>query len=388
MSVYEEILPDDQPDVIANKFLSAQEEVRVHYKPQPYDIGPNTLKITDKKNIFRIVGLDQDGKKIKEKKPDMMPAIRGTSAGLMNPVPGSGQDPKDTGIFYIGPGCSVEMSGLRLIHEIPPYGPDVLAHGSTTIASLTDNTQESALNIANCAIETNATTAISIRSDIAPGAAPPKQPVSHIGVSDCLVKGKTNTGMLGGNYSSINLGFWGKAPLDMRKATFEMNGCTLDWSVFGVIVGKVLADSNSKFLVTGNTIGPTAFGVCCMFRANVPNEAAVFAKGHIDIAGNTIQVEKYLPLPENLGENKMGAAGIIVRVSSVEDGQKTKTTIKDNEIDMTKLPTSTENYKYRQGIVYELVPPVAQPELLKDVTSHIDHNTILEAKVPQEPQVA
>lgn len=59
------------------------------------------------------------------------------------------------------------MNGLRLIHEIPPYDTYVWAHRSATIACLSDNTQDSSLTLTNCAIESNATTAISIRSDTA-----------------------------------------------------------------------------------------------------------------------------------------------------------------------------------------------------------------------------
>jgi hypothetical protein len=191
------------------------------------------------------------------------------------------------------------------------------------------------------------------------------------------VTGKANTGIVGGNYSSINLGYWGKAPLDMRHANFEISGCTINWSVFGMIVGNVLGDSKSRFDVTKNQVGLTAFGVCFMSR---PNVATNLAKGDINILNNTIKIEKYLDMPENPGEPGAGAAGILVRVSSVEDGQKVKTTIKSNQIDMTNLPKPLVNYKYNQGIVYELVPPVAQPELLKDVTYHESQNTVLLAK--------
>jgi len=367
-----EIFPDDQPDVIVDKFLKAQGEVEVHYKAQPYDLGPQTIKITNKNVPLTIIGLDQNGKKVKQNTPGMMPAIRGTSAGLL-----TGQNPKDCGIFSIGPGCSVEMNGLRLIHEIPNYADNAMAHGSATIANLVDNTKESSLTLTNCAIETNATTAISIRSDTARGAAPLNKPVNHIKVCDCQVTGKANTGIVGGNYSSINLGYWGKAPLDMRHANFEISGCTINSSVFGMIVGNVLGDSKSRFDVTKNQVGLTAFGVCFMSR---PNVATNLAKGDINILNNTIKIEKYLDMPENPGEPGAGAAGILVRVSSVEDGQKVKTTIKSNQIDMTNLPKPLVNYKYNQGIVYELVPPVAQPELLKDVTYHESQNTVLLAK--------
>ena len=365
-----EILPNDLPDAIVNKFQQAQDEVVVHFKPQPYDIGPRIIKIANKKQPLVITGLDPDGKKVNKNQPGIMPAIRGTAAGLLDFAP------NDCGVFYIGPGCPVEMNGLRLIHEIPPYGGGVLAHGSATIVDLADNTQLSSLTLTNCFFETNASTAISVRSDTARGAVPLNKAVNHIKISDCQVTGRINTGILGGNFAGIDLGYWGTVPLDMRSGVFEMNGCTLEQSVLGILAWKVLADSNSKFNVTRNYIGPTAFGVSLIFRPNVAGETVVLPCGDINILDNTIRLEKYLDLPENPGEPKAGAVGILVRVSSAADGQKVNTTIKGNEIDMTKLPPPHFPYKTIQGILYELVPPVAKPELLNHVKYHESHNTV------------
>lgn len=365
-----QIFPQDTPDVVVDKFQTAQGEVIVNYRAEPYDIGPQTIKLAH--TPLTITGLDRDGKPVKNNRLDLMPSIRGTSAGLL-----TGPNPADCGIFHIGPGCSVEMNGLHLLHEIPPYGASDKAHGSATIANLANNTQESSLKLKYCAIETNATTAISVRSDTAPAAVPANNPVNHIEVRNCQVNGKMNTGSLGGNYSAINLGFWGNAPLDLRKARFEMSNCVLDWSVFGINVWKVLADSHSKLEITRNRVGATAFGALLLFRPNRPGESVVLPKGDIDIVDNIIKIDRYLKLPENLGEPMMGAAGIIVRVSSAEDGEKVKISIQKNEIDMTKLPPPTVPYKYDQPIVYELVPPVANPRMLKNVICHIDHNNEL-----------
>jgi hypothetical protein len=361
-----DIFPNDPPNVIVDKFLQAQDEVRVHYKPQPYDLGPLTIKVTDKNKPLAITGLDQNGKKVTKNQPDIMPSIRGTSAGRM-----TDQNPTDCGIFFIGPGCSLEMNGLRLIHDIPAY-PAGSGHGSATVANLVDNTKESSLTITNCAIETNATTAINIRSDTDRGAVPVNKPVNHIKVCDCQVTGKINQGVMAGNYSSISLGFWGAKPLDMRNAAFEVSGCSLKSLVFGVAVWKVLSDSKSKFLVANNQVGPTSVGVSFLHRPNKAGEIAVFPEGEIDIRDNAINLAKYFDLPENAGEPNMGAAGIIVRASSIAD----KTTIKDNKIDMTQLLKPPVNYKYRDAVVYELIPEVAQPGLVKEVSCQIDHNTV------------
>lgn len=372
------IFPDDAPSVIVGKFQASQGDVIVHYRSQPYDIGPQTIKLTN--TPLRIIGLDQDGKKADKLNLEAMPAIRGTAPGLL-----TGQNPSDCGIFFIGPGCSVEMSGLRLIHEIPSYG-GARGHGSATIANLVDNIQESSLTITNCTLETNATAAINIRSDTAPKAAPANKPVNCIRISDSQVTGKTNQGIMAGNFSSISLGFWGKVPVDMRNGEFEVRGCTLNSLVFGVPVWKVLCDSHSKFLVTDNELGNLPCGVSFIFKPNQAGEPVSLPKGEISITDNTLTIGTFLDMPENMGEPKpFGAAGILVRVSSVEDGQKAKVTIRDNHIDMTHLPQASVTYKYIEGIVYELVPPVAQPNLLKSVTCHIHNNVVLQPVAAAPP---
>ncbi len=364
-----DIFRDDAPNVIVGKFQAAQGDVIVHFNPQPYDIGPQTIKLT--KTPLNIIGLDQRDQQVNKLNPAAMPTIRGTSPGLL-----TSPNPSDCGIFHIGPGCSVEMNGLRLIHEIPPYAG--LGHGSATVANLVDNTRESSLTITNCAIETNATAAINVRSDTAGARVPPKKPVNCIRVCDCQVTGKTNQGIVAGNFSSINLGFWGQVPVDMRNGEFEVRGCTFNSLVFGVLVWKVLGDSKSKYLVTGNHVGNLAAGVSFIFKPNRAGETVVLPKGDISITDNTFKIGRYLDMPENAGEPMFGAAAILVRVSSVEDGQRVTTTIRDNHIDMTDLLPTSVTYKYKDSIVYELVPPVAQPGLLEDITCDIKHNEILE----------
>jgi hypothetical protein len=311
-----------------------------------FDIGVNTIKVkkgtSEAPFTITIVG-------------EREPVIQGASPGLLT------QNPEDCGIFYIGPWCSVEISGLNLQHKIPPYAADAKAgHGSATIANLVDNAQISYLHISNCKIDTNATAAISLRSDsksLSGEPWPVRENNRDFRISGCTVTGRPNlpvnpdptTFYYAGNFSSVNLGYWGKMPLDMARSKFEVSDCTFDSLFLGVAVWNVRSDASSTFLVKGNNIGMgiegqpgTAMGVSFIGK-QVP---IVLPKGTIDILDNKMRIGRYLkPLSE------AGAVGVLVRVN---EGPQTTVTIKSNTIEMA-LPKPDTPPKYAGGIVYEQI---------------------------------
>lgn len=357
------------------------------------DLKGNTIKVKhkgkNKNESFTILGKDSYDNEITSISNDM-PLIKGVSGGLMEPIDGKWGPQQDTveekrediGIFHIGPGCFVKISGLHLVHEIPKYGPKEFGHSSATIANFLDNSQASSLNVNNCDIATNATTAISLRSDSVPepNPVPVPNPYGHrIEICGCTVTGKPNTGILAGNYSSVNLGYWGKAPLDMRAGSFEVKACTLDSLYLGVAVWWVRADSASMFLVAGNNLaisqGPKghkgmAIGVSFI---SWPETAAVgLAAGTIAILENTMRVGQYLG---------PGAAGILVRVEG-DSKARTTTVISGNVIDMPLRKTGdVDSYRYRDGIVYE---SKGKSDVTHNVGAYIHNNSISVTDPPEK----
>lgn len=95
-----QISPNDQPDQIVSKFLQAQDEVRIPFEPEPYDIDPYIITIANKNKPLTIIRLDRDGQKVNKIQPSDMPVILGTAASLLESAP------SDCGVFNIGPGCS------------------------------------------------------------------------------------------------------------------------------------------------------------------------------------------------------------------------------------------------------------------------------------------
>lgn len=346
-----------------------------------FDVGQQTIKIKNGSSgapfKIKIVG-------------DNKPVIQGTSFGLLDP------NGENCGIFYIGPWCSVDIRGLHLLHQIPNYGPGQLAHGSATIANLVDNKQESYLDVSDCEIETNATTAISVRSNSAliQSVAPGKHDVT---VRDCAVTGRTNAGgYYSGNYSSLNLGFWGKAPLDMRAGSrLEVKNCTLNSLFLGVAVWNVLSDLTSTFQISENRIGTgnndgTALGVSLICKQAHPTDPIVLPKGNMNILDNTMKIGKYLKPAADAG-----AVGVLVRVGQGPKTKvtirgngsvpETKVTIRGNDIDM-ELPPPDTTYKYMSGIVYEqIVTKVESPDFVESPTADIKNNAVYTLPTMVEP---
>lgn len=305
-----------------------------------FDIGINTINITNEirnrgslDKPFEIVGIIGENEEIEALRDDM-PTIRGTSTAFLV----AGKECKDVGIFHIGPGCFVKISGLHLIQDV------VTDHGSATIANLVDNNMGSSLAVSSCKIRTIATAAISVRSNVALEASP--APAHDITISDCEVTGIEGTGGKpgAGNFSSVNLGYWGRHPLEV--STFQVSGCNLNSLKLGAAVWYVSGHSDSMFLVAGNKIGTgnvegTAVGVSFISYPIDAEHPISLPHGTIAIVENEMKIGTYLP--------KMGAAGGLVWAHNVP---RVRTIISHNTIEMVLAKTNSAD-PYVCGIAYE-----------------------------------
>lgn len=378
------------------------------------NIGTATIKIHGKGTSqvpFQIVGCDSQGDKIGYDSQgeevtelnDDMPVIHGTSTGVMAPeeiknledgtiineIWGPFQDSsqkkrEDIGIFHVGPGCFVKISGLHLVQDA------VTNHGSATIANVVDNTQPSSLTVSNCRIRTIATAAISVRSYV-DSTAPAKHDVA---IRGCHVIGLPDPALIPdptkkrGNYSSVNLGYWGRKPLSV--STFKVSGCILESLFLGVAVWYVSGDSNSMFLVAGNDIGigkgydgkgndGTAVGVS--FSSNPKTftnpktlkdvtPPASFPHGTIAIIENNMRIGRYMSGP--------GAAGILI---SADKDPQVRTIVSHNAICMALMALPSDDPKASfenvRGITYRQSAAFTEPNNFAcNVTADIHNNSI------------
>lgn len=401
---FNEVYSDDPLAWIQNEIDDADDGVYIHNRRRPaYSqfVPPKEVPNIKVKNKgtkykpFKIIGIDSNVNKVDHVCKDM-PTIKGTSPTIMGADDASSQN---CGVFCIGPGCFVEICGLHLVHEIglSSYPSDIegSAHGSSTIANLVDE-KESSLTISNCYIETYATAAISVRSDTSPGGLG----MHNVSVQGCTVTGKRPPGstdildkMIAGNYSSVNLGYWGKYPLDMSKSIVEISGCTLNSLFFGVVGMNVTGDSESVFMVAGNSIGtgPEGIALGVSFLSDPYSPVVALPKGTIAILENTIKVGRYLALA--------GAAGIVVHVKmdmdpsdeeTVEEHQR-RTIVRGNRIDI-QVPATSDTYPYSDGIIYQyetkLLPadvskyPDVEKDSVQGVTAYIDSNELYSSQTP------
>lgn len=295
-----------------------------------FDIGPKTILV---KKSTKIVGVLDDPN-------DPKPLIKGTSGWLAIDTDPNG-DPR-AGIFAIAtPGC-VEVTNLHLDHKLPEQpGPGLSMHGSSTIAYFSGTTLPSTLRVTDCILDTAASAGISIDNTIPPD--PNTTRKLDVFIHGCVIKGlnhpdeKNLVQYQPGNYVCVRLG--GLIPsqrtIDMRNSVFEVSACTLDVAKFaGVAVGFSESDSNSVFVISGNTIGHhpnSGLEVTRLGVAFVDVSVASGPKGTIRIVDNKIKLQGYFSYPE-----PDWSAGIYVVVKNASPQQSISTTLTGNTIDFSQ----------------------------------------------------
>jgi hypothetical protein len=191
-----------------------------------------------------------------------------------------------------------------------------------------------------------------------------------------------------GNYSSVNLGYWGSNPLGV--STFKVSGCILESLYLGVAVWYVSGDSNSMFLVAGNDIGigkgydgtgndGTAVGVSFISYPKTlqgVTPPASLPHGAIAIIENKMRIGRYMP--------GLGAAGTVVWA---DKDPQVRTIVSHNAICMA-LPSADSNPPEAvRGIAYKQSAAFTEPtNFACNVTADIHNNSISlsspAAKVP------
>jgi hypothetical protein len=295
--------------------------------------------------------------------PDEKPVIKGSSGWLIFDNKPDGYP--GAGIFTIvGSNGSVEITDLCLEH-IPDQNPQGQSmHGSATIAYFADNNQESRLRVANCDINTAATSGVSIDAINALS----NRAKEHIVIDRCTIKGQDHPDAslapyVPGNYIGVRLGGMlpGRPPVDMRNGHFEVSHCVIDSAKWAGVTGAFFeSDAQSKFDVSANIIGcnpnspldVTRVGIIFLDASVMDPSLHSWPKGRITLCDNKIQVQGFFTFPW-----QEWSAGILVQVNT-DLPEQPETTIARNTIDFlqAKLPewsTNDPTQLVLDGIIYQ-----------------------------------
>ena len=332
--LYPDITTTDHHDVI-QQAVNECDVVYLHSRNSAgtftlnFDVGPNPIVV---KKSTRIVGVLDDPN-------DPKPLIKGRSGWLVTDKNSEG-DPR-AGIFGIATSGCVEITNLHLDHSAPEYPAGATSmHGNATIAYFPENTLPSTLRVTDCTIDTAATSGISIDNTI------PQDPNTKrrldVFIHGCVIKGKNHPDASliqyqPGTYVGVRLG--GLIPpfpiVDMRDSVFEVSDCTLDVANFaGLAVGFVESNSNSVFVISGNTIGHhpnSGLEVTSIGVAFIDDSVASGPRGTIRITDNKIKLQGYFFYPE-----PDWSTGILVGVKNASSQQSVNTTVTGNSIDFSQ----------------------------------------------------